>query len=352
MIEKLLSGIGRIKIALLIAAVACGALVGGCSEQGLSGQYIAKFQNGLVWLQITQTSDQRLTGQLEKFVLKDTGDLKYQTFSVTGAADGKNVALVLKGTSLLAQTINVAGTFDGKRLTLIGDLGQGQPSGIVLVRSDVREYVTQGNVLKEQSRKILEAKAATEAKAQAAAEREKQTNEMRKATQGILELVQQVETFNKFADGLLRNPPKAEEMYRSITSTMHEYLRHQRQLAGNDKAAVKRSQIVVAINEGQIKTDQVHYNAQSEISGTQAKVRALKDAIGQATRSCGTPKDNVGDQNVISAMTTACERLSQENAAFDRNYEAINQRFEKLEVTYREEQQKQHQIADEAARIE
>src|SRR4051794_13093712 len=78
---------------LLFASLIC---LSGCVRSSVSGRYLAKFDNGVYWLQLVETKDSHVTGQFEAAVLVPDGRVESSDWGVTGAADGENISLSLQ----------------------------------------------------------------------------------------------------------------------------------------------------------------------------------------------------------------------------------------------------------------
>src|SRR5580658_4882065 len=68
------------------------AVLSGCQRE-ISGKYIAKFSNGVYWLQLVRTPDNHLTGQLESSILGKEGTIDRNSVPVTGAVNAGNVTI-------------------------------------------------------------------------------------------------------------------------------------------------------------------------------------------------------------------------------------------------------------------
>jgi hypothetical protein len=78
--------------ALLLPTIAGALAMSGCQRE-ISGKYIAKFSNGVYWLQLVRTPDDHLTGQLETSSLGKDGKIERNSVSVAGAVNAGNVTI-------------------------------------------------------------------------------------------------------------------------------------------------------------------------------------------------------------------------------------------------------------------
>src|SRR5258708_6920626 len=139
----------------LVLLVTVALMLGGCWQHNISGKYIAKSTNEISLLQLVETPDGHITGQLETQILKEDGKIEYHNLSVTGAADGENVSLSFKS-SPIPFTITAFGTLNGNRFILTG--GFSGIRQVVMVRSNLADYQEQVSSLNTQSQNILVAK--------------------------------------------------------------------------------------------------------------------------------------------------------------------------------------------------
>lgn len=336
------------RLVSMASMVAVCLLLSGCWGHDVSGKYIAKFTNGVYWLQLVQTPDGHLTGQFETLILGTDGKVEYNNLSVTGAADGDNVSLSLKPISFLPFTVIVSGTFYGNRLALTGGFTGAQPTTAVMVRSDVSDYQAQVNSLNAQSRSILTAKATAEA-------REAAAKEERDFIAGLDRLVGRMERFNAAADTHLGKLPAAEHRYQAITFKMGEYLNRERQLAGNQGTSMKRGQISFAISRGSFATDQVHAEVQSVQWNFQANAQPLMKLVTESEQSCHRAHRSTADNPVspdAEAWNSACLKLLDADASYRQKFDAMAHILAHLEEVYQQERKNQNRLVRESQQIE
>src|SRR5450756_2875093 len=103
----------RCRFVSILYLAAASVLLIGCSRHEVSGSYIAKFTNGIYRLQLVETPDKHLTGQLDTLVLGTDGKVAYDNLSVSRAVNGGDISVLLKPNSLLPFTVPASGTFNG-----------------------------------------------------------------------------------------------------------------------------------------------------------------------------------------------------------------------------------------------
>lgn len=314
-------------------------LAGGCQRE-ISGKYMAKFTNGVYWLQLVRTPDNHLTGQLESSILGQDGKIARESVSVSGAVNGSNVTI--SATMFGLSVVTLSGSLDGNRLTLTG----GQPSPMVLVRADISDYQKQVNALNTQSQGILTANAAARTRQRTAQTQQNFVSE-------IARLVARMRQLDSEADVHLDRFPGAEDRYRAITSKMGEYLDKERQLARRPDAGVARSQIVVAMNQASIATDQLHNSATSLESSVQANVQPVAREVREFEQGCHAvvpPGDLTPSQ--MAARDGACRSLFPVAETFRQKFDALVHGLAHLEQVYAQERKAQEGLLQTAQRLE
>jgi hypothetical protein len=311
----------------------------GCQRE-ISGTYIAKFTDGVYWLQLVRTPDNHLTGQLETLVLGKDGKIERETVPVIGAVNAGNVTI--SASQLGLQVVTLSGTLDGDTLTLTG----GQPSPIVLTRSDLSDYQRQVNTLNAQSQGILAAK-------DAAAVRQRTERTQQTFISEIDRIVGRMQKFDSEADVHLSRFPGVEQRYHAITAKMTEYVSRERQLAGNQNATVARGQLSVAASQASINADQLHNSAQSLQSTFQTNVQPIANEATDFERGC---RAFVPPGNLTLAQTDArneaCRRLFIAGAPFRQKFEAVLAGLVHLEQVYAQERKVQEGLLESAQQLE
>ena len=280
---------------LCITVVAL-AILSSCQRE-ISGKYLAKFSNGVYWLQLVRTPDNHLSGQLETSILAKDGIISRNAVSITGAVNAGNVTISASLFGL--PMVTLSGTFEGNKLTLTG----AEPSPVVLTRSDLKEYQQQIDSLNAQSQRILAAErtaaAANQAVAAAAARASGEAAQAAAALQQTADAVQnfisriqgavkRMQELNAEADVHLGRFPGAEDRYRAITAKMTEYLNQERRLAGDPNTGVARSQLVVTMTQGSIAMDQLHNAADSLKTSLQMTVQPVAEGAADLAQRCRT----------------------------------------------------------------
>jgi hypothetical protein len=323
----------------LILCLIVAVIMNGC-KRDVSGKYLGKFSNGILWLQLVRTPDDRLTGQVETAVLQPDGKIERTNVAVAGAVNGSDVTLTAR--SLGIQVLSLSGAFEGNKLRLTG----GQPSPLLLERSDLNEYSREAKSLDARSQRII-----LERNAIAARQSVAQTlNEFVASVDAVLA---RMRTFSVDANAHLNKFPAAEERYSAITAKMNEYVNRAHELGGNRNAAVARGQLAVAVNQASIGTDQLHNSVQSLQLSLRSNVQPLTAQAGSIEAACHhavTPGDLTQAQ--IATRSAACERLLQAIGPFREKIESVERGLIRLEQTYTRERKTQDALLQASQRLE
>lgn len=337
---------------LVIVLAFCG--LAACGDKSLSGTYIAKFANGVGLLQLIETPDKHVTGQLQT-VANIEGAVQKVSYTVTGAVDGNNVSLSLQPTVLLAQPIPMAGSFTSAALTLTGMLASAEPVTRTFTRGEIKDFEALVSETNEQAaalRAIKASEAARRRDAEAAvAARDKALKQERDFVTGLDALVARIGRFNGAADTVLAKIPAVEQNFRAITAKMAEYLKRERSLVGMPNAGVARSQISVAMNQGLISTDQLHIRIQPTLWDFQNNAVPLSKQVIEAENACQQGATRTVDPEPAN-RAAACRRFLASSSVFAPKCNALSEQLGQLEAVYRQEHDSQQRMVQEALRIE
>lgn len=89
-------------MAMLLALTSCGRATA-------TGSYLARFTNGLARLQLVQSGDHTITGEIDWASYDANGKLTSSSASANGAIDGSTVNLTFKGNGFLSGTSTGSG---------------------------------------------------------------------------------------------------------------------------------------------------------------------------------------------------------------------------------------------------
>ncbi len=342
--------------AISILLLVLGFGISACSKYGLSGQYIANTPMAVARLQLVETPDNRLSGQIEVSTLQPDGKIKYVNSAVTGAADGPNVSLTLESTSPLLNSVQVSGTFSLNGLTLTGGFTGSHSSTFVLHSGNLNQYHAALAILNKRSVALLEAHKAMERKAAiaaknaaiataAAARREKALQEQQSFAQNVEILCDKMQKFETAGNATLQKFPAITAKYQMITTKMEGYLQRDRIFAGDARASYARSQISYTMGNGISKTNQIHFEVQSLQDSFMSNVEPQMQSAINAMRICNNTSVPV------ATVTPACERLRGLYPKYSKTYRDIVAGLSNLEATYKTELRKQNRLKTEADQI-
>ncbi|MGC9953681.1 MAG: hypothetical protein ABSD21_05345 [Rhizomicrobium sp.] len=329
----------RLRAFLLLCFAALA--MSGCTRTDASGEYMAKFTNGVYRLQLVETSDGHLTGQLDTVVINPQDKIDYNSFAANGVKNGRSVSLSFKQASLLPTSLSGSGTLDYNSLSLTGDINPGKLSTVVFVRASDAQYQSVVNGLISEVNNVAAAKAA--------AENQKNLLARQHAfATAIEQLVSGMQRFDADAETHLARWPETAQTYREITAQMTAYLNHERDLVGDTEASVRRGQISAAINQTSIAADQLHNNVQSLQTNFEANVVPLMSTLELAMTRCNA----AGVTTISDEIKDACADIARANQPFRQSYTAFNNGLAQLESVYQEEREKQAQLVQASERME
>jgi hypothetical protein len=325
------------RCAIVMAVGACLSLFG-CGDQSASGEYVGGSSTEVDRLQLVETPDWHLMGQLEISQLKPDGHIEYLNFAVTGAADGSNVSLSMKLPVPLTPAVDMSGTLAWNGITLTGGTLGGQSNTYTLRRGDDNQYQIALRALRTQAAQVSRDRAVAQAKAEAQAEQARQLAQERTVAQQINQLSDQMERIESTATENLQKFPAVASHYRDITSKMEEYLARERSLAGDQGAFSARSQLTLTINQGTIATYQLHDQVELVRDDFDGNATPMTKAAQTAKSDCENPNIQTDE------LKTACTRFLQIFPAYSKTYMDMIMGLADLEATYRSEEQKQRDL--------
>ena len=304
-------------------------LTTGC-HRGVSGGYMAKFTNGVDWLQLVKTPDNHLTGQFVELTMQADGKIDQKNGTFTGAIDGETIILLITGIFGM-QSGTLSGNLNGNKLTLTGPVS----SPAVLNRADFDEYQREVKALNGEAQRIISQKAADQRAVQA------QENFMAE-TSRVLQLMQE---FDSKADVHLSKFPGAEEGLHAITAKMAEYVNRERQLDGD----IARSQLGAVWNEGSLAMDQLHDSIQSLQQTLGSVVQPIAVEAANLQQTCRNVPAITREQ--WEGDKAACDRLAGVDGPFRVKLNAMTGGLAHLQDVYKQEREVQRGLLQAAGRL-
>jgi len=309
--------------------------------------YMATAPNGVYWLDLVQTPDHRLTGEFEEILLKPDGNIDYTKLSVTGAASGTDVSLALAATPLPFVAVTAAGTLGWGKLTLTAPFNGREPGTVVFQRSDLQAHQRVVDTLNARSRAMLAEKAQLQARRDA--EQREQLLEDREQVV-IQQLTNLTESLRRAVAVPLQEDAfrAAEERYRAITLKLQDYLNREQRLANNPNAAVVRSQISVAINQGTIATEQAHMQIEGSERDAASKLAARENELQRAEQVCreqpAASSSSTESAGNATTRASACAAFYAVREQYRQKIAKLESRFRQMEAAYQHERAVQAQI--------
>jgi hypothetical protein len=286
----------------------CGAwlilltLMAACGTRSLSGTYIARGSDSAEMLQLTETSDGRITGVASVVSLGADGKINSGQGPIQGVTDGNQITLTAR--CFLFET-NVSGVFRHGDITFQTVGANGDIREDSFERASPRDFKEYADQLKVKS-------------------------EARTLSMNLLGVAQQLQRMSVRAEKLIsdaevhsRRIPAVHQHYQKIEDDMRALLAAERSAAN----PVARGQMFVRINQG-------------EIAGTQADLelnriwdqsiggsgQALSREYQHYTSNCDIRKDlqkRGATPQAIDVWVKACQQSVAARASFDRAFKRI-----------------------------
>lgn len=301
----------RIRI-FLAALCLIAPTLGVCSVSGL---YVTHYSDGVAMLQIIETPDQHITGNLRMVVVKKEGKLARTSNTITGAVDGQNISMELQSGSPITAVAT------GSNIRVVG-LGE---SAFVFQRGSLAEFERQAAALQTVSKVALDHKAEQD-------QRAKLVMDVNDATASMTRLLASSER-------LTQALASTQTRLRNITKQMAEYLEKARSLAENkdSRAGSARAGYIGKVREGPYTTASLQFEFQDlrrefdeKQTSTFNRTTVLEDACKQGKGA------------------SACNKFSEILPAYRVRYAAMEQSLDAWSAVYQQEKLEQDRIGKEA----
>lgn len=346
--DLIFSGVTRRIVAqVMVIGVALGVATSHAQADS-SGAYISRFTNAVELLQLVETPDHRITGQLQAVIHTGDGNVENDSYVVSGAADGLNVTLMLKLNALLSNPVTESGTFDGSKLELTGQLAGGQPRTLIFAKSTPAEFLAAADAIRAQAGRARLQKAMIEAQQR----QEKQRQDFISATN---QLIARIQHFEAASDALLPKLPKMAQRYHAISSNMYAYYNRERTLAGNPAAGLARSQIALTISQASLATDQIHNQVQLTQWDFENNIVPVANQVNAAVQTCTQVHPSTHENPLASTDTevnSVCMQLKGMENGFWSEYDAAKKALANVEAVYRQEHKYQQGLVEASSRID
>lgn len=312
------------RIRIILAALCLTApTLGLCSVSGL---YIAHYSDGVAMLQIIETPDHRITGNLRMVAVKKEGRLIRTSYTIVGAVDGQNISMELQ----LGSPITAVATGNGIRVVGLGE------SASVFRRGSLDEFERQAAALQSASKVALDQRAEEAQRAKLIrTEQDKRAKLMTDVNDATASMTRLLASSDKLTQTLVSTQTRLS----NITKQMAEYLAKARSLAGNtnSKAEDARAGYIQKVGEGPYTTASLQFEFQNlrtqfgeKQTSTFNRTAVLEEACKQV--------------NGISA----CNKFSEILPSYRARYAAMKQSLDGWSAVYQQEKSEQDRIDNEA----
>ena len=301
----------------------------------LSGTYLAQSPSEIDMIRLVETDGGKLSGQLAIVIFNSTnGNIKNISASVDGTTDGKNINLSFNFTSLIPIPITAFGNRESNSIALtFGIIGEA-PKTQIFLPSNIEAFQVAADALQKKSQKILAEKTAVETRAKAEQQRQ---NFLSIASDQI----HKVQDVGAHIDATLKSLPQGNTRYHNITSKIQAFYERAQNLSG-DRYSVPRNQIIVAMNQGVVATNQIDAEVQSIHSDFAAHVNPLLEEVTKLKRNCPSSEQ---------AMNEICQKLQDSSREFQSKVHNLSDELKQLRETYKTELAAQQAMIDRAEQI-
>src|SRR5579872_5884326 len=116
-------------------------LSSGCGRSDISGSYVASDQNSAIMLQIVESPDRHLSGQVTALFVQPDGKIQNVNEAVSGAADGTSLTIETKPNGMLTIGPELSGTVNWKGgIELTGPARNGQVTTLLFERGTAGQF--------------------------------------------------------------------------------------------------------------------------------------------------------------------------------------------------------------------
>lgn len=316
----------------LLFCVGIAVAFASCAPSNSTGTYLAKFTNGLARLQLVQSGDHIVTGEIDWVVYDSNGALTSSSASATGAIDAQTVSLTFKGNGFLSGVSTGSGALGWNGLALTGDFNGGKVSTVTFTKSTEDQYQSTLESVQKAAQTIV-------AQRRLADQASREISNRNALIAEISNLTTRLQKFNDEAETHLQRWPNTEKSYLAITSDMQSKLNQERALKG-DSNSFARGQISFAINQDEYSANQLHYSIQSLANSFSTNVVPSMTEAVKAKAICSS--------NSAPDVTDVCSAFSQVYETAQIRYRAVATGLDHLESVYQEQHRKHEEIIQSA----
>jgi hypothetical protein len=272
-----------------------------------TGSYLCNTPSSIMWLQIVQTPDGKVSGQMDTALLLNTGKFTFRSSEVKGSANGNLVTLQYDGAGV--GLVRVSGTLKGDKLTVTGS-GESGPYVAEFGRATTSDYKAALDSLKAKSNGALAEQLTKDQTAQLESQ------------------IPRIAKFDASAETTLQKLQPIEGQYTDITKKMRSVLDREKVSTG-----VLKAQLGQRIANLRGDTDRIQGNvADIEAQYNGNDLAKLKAEIDQSDIDC---KNN---------PQPLCVHSTQYVVDFYKHYKDLGGILKRLDAVYKQEKQVQDDL--------
>jgi hypothetical protein len=316
-----------ISVSLLLVGTACQA-------SRISGTYVAHASSFTEMLQLTQTPDGQISGVLSFVELKPDGTIRSEQTPVNGTADAGQLTFKFPTILSFMPARSLAGTISGNTIQLQIVDSSGNVSSEAFERSSPAQFKAYADDMKSEGQAIV------------------YNDKLMNLAEKYRETVANAENWIINAGAHAERIPNSKADYEKIENQMKTLLAQERATSNS----VTRSQISVAVSQGDIAGEQVDIQVQQvwdiDIGRTGSELE--KTFMGW-DGNCGTDqqlhKQGATDR-AISVWDLACKQVLAERAKFEPIYRHMSEQRAELRSFQATAQAHRKALVNEANRIQ
>jgi hypothetical protein len=322
---------GNFRFLVLIAMVLAGTA---CSASRITGTYVSHAPMFAEMLQLTQTDNGQISGVLSHVELKRDGHVSSEQTPVNGTADAGQLTLKFPTILSFITGKSVAGTISGNAIQLQIVDSKGNVSSEVFVRSTSAQFKAYADEMKSKGQGIAF------------------NNKLLNLAKEYRETVSNAESWIRNAKQHAERIPNAKAQYEKIERDMKSLVARERSTSD----AVTRSQISVAVTQGDIAGEQVDIQLQQiwdiGIGNTGAN---LEQEFAGWDGNRGTDRElqkQGANYRAVEAWDRACKEVVAERAKFEFTYRRLSEQRAELRSFQATAQAHRKALVNEANRIQ
>lgn len=305
----------------------------------LSGSYLGKGEQFVVFLQLVQTDDGKVVGRLRQSLLRPAGDVQAFDASLSGAANGDQFVGKLERSSVLGSDAAISGQLAGNRLLLQGPGEQ----RIHLQRGQEAEY--------QKSVAVLQAEASAFRQAATSRDKQKQAEQvLRNAAERIDRLAGRVAAFAEKEPRTVAQLSSTAQKYEEVSARMEALLGSLRDTAGRSPEAVsKRSSLGASTLHASIEAEHARIEVNQARGDFEREATYLERALADAAKACA---ETVPVSFDAEAFRRACGRVPGGARTQERVKQGVLKAYVNLEESWSRERPRQEALLREAQTLQ